>query len=56
MCCSNQKRERGNTLYAREEYSRAVDIYKMYVNHFGLLLGGLGWSCRFPVFLVIIND
>ena len=31
VCGSNEKRERGNTLYARAQFSRAVDVYTMYV-------------------------
>jgi len=40
-CASNKKRERGNTLYARAEFSRAVDVYTKYVCCQCLLLSAL---------------
>jgi len=40
VCVSDEKRERGNTLYARGEFSRAVDVYTRYVSCLCLLLDG----------------
>jgi len=44
MCASNEKRERGNELYGRGEFSRAVDVYTKYVYWFLCLLQSSGIS------------